>query len=83
MARCSFDIHVQEILGTLVIGATIVMLHPGGLLDFDYLASVLYNKKVTYMHTVPSFLQSFIAFVGEHRKQRVLGYLRSLCSSGM
>ena len=28
MARCSFDIHVQEILGTLMIGATLVMLHP-------------------------------------------------------
>ena len=37
MARCSFDIHVQEILGTLMIGATLVMLHPRGNIDFEYL----------------------------------------------
>ncbi|CAF4047999.1 unnamed protein product, partial [Adineta steineri] len=29
MTRCSFDIHVQEILGTLLVGGTLVMLHPG------------------------------------------------------
>ncbi|CAF4473575.1 unnamed protein product, partial [Adineta steineri] len=38
MTRCSFDIHVQEILGTLMNGATLVMLHPRGTLDFEYLA---------------------------------------------
>ena len=30
MTRCSFDIHVQEILGTLMGGASLVMLHPRG-----------------------------------------------------
>ncbi|CAF4020000.1 unnamed protein product [Adineta steineri] len=29
MTRCSFDIHVQEILGTLLVGGTLVMIHPG------------------------------------------------------
>ncbi|CAF4178253.1 unnamed protein product, partial [Adineta steineri] len=29
MTRCSFDIHVQEILGTLLVGGTLIMLHPG------------------------------------------------------
>ncbi|CAF1682357.1 unnamed protein product, partial [Adineta ricciae] len=28
MARCSFDIHVQEIMGSLIIGASLIMLHP-------------------------------------------------------
>ena len=37
MARCSFDIHIQEILGPLMIGATLIMLHPGGTIDFEYL----------------------------------------------
>ncbi|CAF4311925.1 unnamed protein product, partial [Adineta steineri] len=34
MTRCSFDIHVQEILGTLLVGGTLIMLHPGGTIDF-------------------------------------------------
>ncbi|CAF1052208.1 unnamed protein product [Adineta steineri] len=38
MTRCSFDIHVQEILGTLLVGGTLIMLHPGGTIDFDYLS---------------------------------------------
>ena len=38
MARCSFDTHVQDILGTLMIGATLIMLHPEGTIDFDYLS---------------------------------------------
>ncbi|CAF1585737.1 unnamed protein product, partial [Adineta steineri] len=33
MTRCSFDIHVQEILGTLLVGGTLVVLHPGGTID--------------------------------------------------
>ncbi|CAF4237929.1 unnamed protein product, partial [Adineta steineri] len=41
MTRCSFDIHVQEILGTLLVGGTLVMLHPSGTIDFDYLSKSL------------------------------------------
>ncbi|UJR12976.1 hypothetical protein I4U23_000001 [Adineta vaga] len=40
MARCSFDIHVQEILGILSKGATLIMVHPRGTIDFDYLSEV-------------------------------------------
>ncbi|CAF3939902.1 unnamed protein product, partial [Adineta steineri] len=40
MTRCSFDIHVQEILGTLLVGGALIMLHPGGTTDFDYLSEV-------------------------------------------
>ena len=28
MASCSFDVHVQDILGTLMVGGTLIMLHP-------------------------------------------------------
>ena len=82
MARCSFDIHVQEILGTLMIGATLVMLHPEGTLQFDYLSDVLEKKQISYMHTVPSLIYSFFTFLKEYNNQDVLRYLRSLCSIG-
>ena len=82
MARCTFDVHVQEIIGTLAIGATIVMLHPGGLLDFDYLSNVLYNKQVTYILSVPSLFQSFFTFLAQYPKHNAVQYLRSICSGG-
>ena len=82
MARCSFDIHVQEILGILTHGATLVMLHPRGTMDLDYLAQVLHDKQITYMHAVPSLLQSLFTLVAQTGNAHALRYLRSLCSIG-
>ena len=82
MARCSFDIHVQEILGTLMIGATLVMLHPEGTIQFDYLSEVLERKQISYMHTVPSLIYSFFTFLKECHNRDALKHLRSLCSIG-
>jgi non-ribosomal peptide synthetase component F len=82
MARCSFDIHVQEVLGTLMSGATLVMLHPGGTIDFDYLTRVLGEKQITYMHTVPSLLYNLFTFFQNFDNREPMKYLRSLCSSG-
>ncbi|CAF3884876.1 unnamed protein product, partial [Adineta steineri] len=82
MTRCSFDIHVQEILGTLLVGGTLVMVHPGGTIDFDYLSGVLQNKQITYLHTVPSLLHSFFNFIEQNSNPNVLKHIRSLCSSG-
>ncbi|CAF1347236.1 unnamed protein product [Adineta steineri] len=82
MTRCSFDIHVQEILGTLLIGGTLVMLHPDGTIDFDYLSEVLQNKQITYLHTVPSLLHSFLIFIEQTKSINAVSRLRSLCSSG-
>ncbi|CAF1448006.1 unnamed protein product, partial [Adineta steineri] len=82
MTRSSFDIHVQEILGTLLVGGTLIMLHPGGTIDFDYLSEVLQNKQITYLHTVPSLLHGFFNFAEQSNNQNVLKHLRSLCSSG-
>ncbi|CAF1508774.1 unnamed protein product, partial [Adineta steineri] len=39
IARCSFDFHIQEVMGTLATGATLVMLHPGGIIDFTSIAN--------------------------------------------
>ena len=82
MARCSFDIHVQEILGILISGATLVMLHPRGSIDFDYLSVVLHKKQITYMHTVPSLLHTFFIFVEQCNNKDAMKYLRTLCSIG-
>jgi fengycin family lipopeptide synthetase D len=82
MSRCSFDIHVQEILGTLMIGAALVMLHPRGNIDFDYLSQTLTQKQISYMHSVPSLLHSFFIFLKETNNLDATKHLRTLCSSG-
>jgi non-ribosomal peptide synthetase component F len=82
MSRCSFDIHVQEIFGTLMIGASLVLLHPSGTMDFHYLSEVFDKKQITYMHTVPSLIQSFFTYLEKCKHHKVLKYLRSLCSIG-
>ena len=63
MSRCSFDIHIQETIGTLLMGATIVMLHPRGNIDFDYLVKIMKWKQITCILTVPSLLYSYFHFV--------------------
>ncbi|CAF0774859.1 unnamed protein product [Adineta steineri] len=82
IARCSFDIHVQEILGTLSIGGTLIMLHPGGTFDFNYLSEVLENKQITYLKAVPSLLHIFFTFIQQNKNMNAVKYLRSLCSGG-
>ena len=82
MSRCSFDIHVQEILGSLIHGATLVMLRPGGTMEFDYLSTMLDGKQITYMHTVPSLLYQFLTYLEDNDNREAIKHLRSLCSSG-
>ena len=82
MARCSFDAHVEEIIGALIIGATVIMLRPRGNLDFAYLTRVLGIKQITCMDSVPSVLQRFLTFVEEHNRQSAIKYLRCLLSGG-
>jgi non-ribosomal peptide synthetase component F len=82
MGRCSFDIHVQEILGTLMIGATVVMLRPRGNIDFDYLTATLIKQQITFMYTVPSLFQSFFTRLEETKNMNAMKCLRSLCTGG-
>ena len=83
MARCSFDVHVQDIMGTLMIGATLVMLHSKGMIDFDYLAQTMNEKQITFMTTVPSLLYSFCIILKQTNHNNVMKYLRSVCTGGM
>lgn len=82
MARCSFDVHVLDVLGTLIIGGTVIMLHPEGILDLEYLATLVRDKQITYIQAVPSLLRTFFTFLMQTDNVRNISYLRSLCSSG-
>ncbi|CAF1590439.1 unnamed protein product, partial [Adineta steineri] len=82
MARCSFDNHLLSLVGTLVIGSTLVMLRPEGNMDLEYLAGVLDQKQITVMHAVPSLLNSLFEFLRINKRTSAVKYLRSLCSGG-
>lgn len=58
MASVSYDVHLQEIMGALTIGASIVMLHPEGNMDYKYVLKVIQTKQISYMQTVPAYIES-------------------------
>jgi non-ribosomal peptide synthetase component F len=82
ISRCTFDLHALDIMGILMIGGTLIMLRPEGILDFVYLAAVFKTKQITYIQTVPSLLQSFFTFLIETHNSIDVICLRSLCTSG-
>ncbi|CAF1566628.1 unnamed protein product, partial [Adineta steineri] len=82
MARCSFDNHIQEIIGSLITGAAIIMLRPRGTVELNYLAEIMKNKQVTYMHSVPSLLGNFFTFLKQNHYLHFIKYIRSLCTIG-
>ncbi|CAF1137805.1 unnamed protein product [Adineta ricciae] len=59
MAQCSFDVHVKECLGTMMLGATLVLLRPHGYMDFKYLSKTLHEHNVTFFSVVPTMMTAF------------------------
>jgi non-ribosomal peptide synthetase component F len=82
MGRCTFDIHVQDVIGTLIVGATLVMLRPEGIMDLQYLAEVLRQKEITYMFIVPIVLNNLGNYFKENNLVAHIESLRSICSGG-
>ncbi|CAF0780319.1 unnamed protein product [Adineta steineri] len=82
MARCSFDVHVHDILGSFITGGSLIMLHPRGIMDFDYLANVMIEKNITCFASVPTIINNFFTFLQQQNHHNVAQYLRSVCSGG-
>ncbi|CAF1453706.1 unnamed protein product [Adineta ricciae] len=74
MASCSYDVHVQEVLGTLILGANLVFLHPEGNMDVEYVVKILKEKQITYMQSVPAYLNNMCDFLlkNDHPKLETL-----------
>lgn len=83
MAQCSFDDHLGDIFGTMMIGATLIILHPNGLIDLEYLCTTLGRKQITCMTSVPSLFHSLFLFVKEYNRQHNVQYMKSITSGGM
>jgi non-ribosomal peptide synthetase component F len=81
IAACTFDAHIQEILGALVLSATLVMLHPYGNIDSMYLISTVQNKQVTLIVTVPALIKELCDIIKD-RNIPTLTSIRSFISAG-
>jgi non-ribosomal peptide synthetase component F len=81
IAACTFDAHIQEILGSLIFNATVVMLHPRGNMDFVYVTQTLFDKHVTYMLSVPSYLDQLCNIIKNGKMCSCTG-IRTLCCVG-
>ena len=66
LASCSYDVHVQEIIGGLIVGASIVMLCPQGNMDSEYVIKLMKTKQISYVQSVPAYLNNLFDCV---RKQ--------------
>ncbi|CAF3805455.1 unnamed protein product [Adineta steineri] len=81
MASCSYDVHVQEIIGALTVGATIAMLHLEGNMDIEYVINVLSKKGVSYLQSVPAYVNNMLEYV-EKNNSSSLSTLRTLDIGG-
>ena len=82
MAGCSFDMHIQDIISTLISGSSLIMLHPQGNTDLAYFVDQLMEKEVTFMDSVPSYLGTLSQYLETQRGGQCLDKLRSVCSGG-
>ncbi|CAF3295961.1 unnamed protein product [Rotaria sp. Silwood2] len=70
-----------EILGALMLGATLVMLHPKGNMDLMYIASILIDKQISFMFAVPTSINSLCDLIDEVQLPHFYA-MRSLCAGG-
>ncbi|CAF0888335.1 unnamed protein product [Didymodactylos carnosus] len=62
LSQCSFDVHITEILGSLIVGYQLVLLHPNGLFDLHYLSATIKSHQITQMDTVPTYCHTLCEF---------------------
>ena len=82
MAQCSFDTHVQECLGTIMLGATLILLHPHGNVDLDYLSTTLQQHQVTFFSVVPSLMTGLLDYLMQNNRLLRLSNVRSYALLG-
>jgi acyl-coenzyme A synthetase/AMP-(fatty) acid ligase len=54
LASCQWTTHAWEITVSLCFGSTLVLLHPGGQLDIDYLMRTMTKKQISALNSLPS-----------------------------
>ncbi|MBZ5763876.1 AMP-binding protein, partial [Rhizobium sp. VS19-DR104.2] len=74
----NFDVSVWEFFWPLISGASLALAKPGGHRDPTYIAELIFRKKITTVHFIPSMLAVFLG----NRKAELCGSLRRVICSG-
>ncbi|CAF1331148.1 unnamed protein product [Adineta steineri] len=77
---CSWDIHIKEVVGTLLVGAQLVI--PKSSIEMDYLTKLIQNRSITYIHTVPTFTNTLCEYLEKNMQFDRIKTIRSFCSIG-
>jgi acyl-coenzyme A synthetase/AMP-(fatty) acid ligase len=78
MSSCSFDEHTQQCMGSVLLGATLVLLRPHGNLDTDYLCQTIEKNQATIIDLVPTSLSILCDYLDIYSKERASNYLATL-----
>jgi non-ribosomal peptide synthetase component F len=81
-ASVTFDAHLEEILGALMMGGQLVLLPPDGHLDMDVLSTTISSHQVTFLCSVPSVSTQLVGSLHEAHRQYALKTLARLSFGG-
>ncbi|CAF4218881.1 unnamed protein product, partial [Adineta steineri] len=82
MAQCTFDIHVKECLGTLLVGGSVIQLHPEGTMDYDYLSKIVQRHHITFFSVVPSVMTILYNYLIDRKQMTRLNTIRKFIFLG-
>ncbi|MEE1281872.1 MAG: amino acid adenylation domain-containing protein, partial [Acutalibacteraceae bacterium] len=63
----TFDVSVWEIIWWSLVGASVVMLVPGGEKDPEIISRTIIDNEITTLHFVPSMLNMFLAYLEDNQ----------------
>jgi len=83
LAQTSFDVHIQEIFVTLsYFGGSLIMLHPYGHLDLDYVSHTIEKMQVSFMDTIPRYVITLCQHLASENKKQQFRSLRTIFNGG-
>jgi non-ribosomal peptide synthetase component F len=78
----TFDVHLSEIAGTLIMGGQVILLHPNGNLSMTFFSETIARQQVTYLNIVPSLLIILIDYLRTTNNKECLKTLRCILFGG-
>lgn len=82
MASSSNNVHIQETIGALIVGSSVIILHPQRNMDIKYVSKMLQEKQVSYMQNVPVYLSYMLESLSKYDHPKFTTF-RSLNIRGM
>jgi non-ribosomal peptide synthetase component F len=78
----TFNVHLLEIIGTLITGGQVILLHPNGNLNLNFFSETITHQQVTYLNIAPSLLPILIDYLRTTNNKECLKTLRSISFEG-